>query len=312
VKKFLSLIIILSAVFAYAEDPEGVEFSIRFYDKTVYYTNSPVFIKAELDNDSADTYRFRIAESRVFNVDFDVRTLTNSALPHSREFSIQRNTNQPVFVREISLEPGEQYSFIEELSNFIEIDSSGVYVVRAHFFPELATDPSGAVLVSNPLSLTVRPDVRMPSISLTVEEETGEILQRSPLPPDEAVAYMLKARQKSQWQKFFLYLDVDSIMLRDPDKERRYKRLSEEEQIRMVEEFREDLTSERTDSDIIIIPDEFEIIQTKYTPQEATVDVIEKFVYSNFTEKKRYIYYLHRPEGIWMIYNYEVRNLGTE
>lgn len=311
-KRYFFLTILFITVFSYAEIPEGVGFSIRFYDKTLYYTGDPVFIKAELHNDSPETFRFRVAESRVFNIDFDVRTITNTQLPHSREFSIQRNSNQPVFVREIVLRPGEQYSFIEELSNFIDLDSSGVYIIRANFFPDLTTGSLHTTLTSNALSLTLRPDVRAPHISASVEDETGEILSQSPLPPDEVVSYMLTARQKSQWTKFFLYLDVANIMLRDPEKERRYTRVSEEERLRMVEDFRESLASETTDSDIIIIPDNFEILRTMYTPQEATVDVIEEFVYSNFIERKQYTYYLRRKEQVWMIYNYEVRNLGTE
>lgn len=311
-KKFFPLILFLAATFSYAEVPEGVDFSIRFYDKTIYYTDSPIFIKAELHNDSAETFRFSIAESRVFNIDFDVRTIANTSLPHSREFSIQRNSNQPVFVRDITLAPGEQYAFIEELSNFIDIDSSGAYVLRAHFYPDLTSGSGKTMLVSNPLSLTVRPDIGSSAIEAAIDEETGEILRRAPLPPDEVVRYMLTARQKSQWDKFFLYLDVTGIMLRDPEKERRYLRLPEEERVRMVEDFKQELSSERTDSDIIIIPDEFEVIRTMYTQQEGTVTVIEKFAYGNFTENKEFTYYLRRKEQVWMIYNYEVRNLGTE
>ncbi|MBN2051668.1 MAG: hypothetical protein JW760_14555 [Spirochaetales bacterium] len=311
-KKFFPILLILLACHVWGDVPSGVDFSIRFYDKTIYYTGSPVFIRAELNNDSPHTFRFRVADSRVFNLDFDVRSLTNSRLPYSRECIIQRNTNQPVFVREIVLEPGEQYSFIEELSNFIDLENTGAFVVRAHFYPDLTTSAGGEFLVSNPLQLTIRPDIGAPAIEAALDEQTGEILQKNPLPPDEVVDYMLTARQKSQWEKFFLYLDVTSLMLRDPEKERRYARMTEEERLRLVTDYKKELSSEITDNDIVIIPDEYEILQTSYTPQEGQVEVLQRFRYTGFTEVKRFTYYLQRKGRVWMIYNYEVRNLGTE
>jgi len=41
--------------------------------------------------------------------------------------------------------------------------------------------------------------------------------------------------------------------------------------------------------------------------------VLQKFRASvNFTELKRYTYYLTRKDGIWSVVNYSVVNLGTE
>ena len=66
------------------------------------------------------------------------------------------------------------------------------------------------------------------------------------------------------------------------------------------------------DEDILVIPQEFEILNTQYTPSQGTVTVIEKFAYPDYTEVKEYTYYLERRENIWLIVNYEVMNIGTE
>jgi hypothetical protein len=42
------------------------------------------------------------------------------------------------------------------------------------------------------------------------------------------------------------------------------------------------------------------------------VQVLEKFRQRDFTELKRYTYYLTRRDRIWLITGYETVNLGTE
>jgi len=137
-------------------------------------------------------------------------------------------------------------------------------------------------------------------------------LRKVSLPPDEVVAYTLHARQKSQWDSFFLYLDVESLLKNDPARRRRYLQLSQEDQMRMLEDYKQQLMNEQVDGDIIVIPEEFEVIKTEYTPEEATVQVIERFQYPGYVERKRYTYYLKKRDNVWFIYDYSVRNLGTE
>ncbi len=72
------------------------------------------------------------------------------------------------------------------------------------------------------------------------------------------------------------------------------------------------MSSEKIDEDILMIPTEFEILKTTYTPREAVVEVLQKFAQRGFKEVKRYTYYLYRKDDIWVIYNYETRNMGTE
>ena len=69
---------------------------------------------------------------------------------------------------------------------------------------------------------------------------------------------------------------------------------------------------ETADETILLIPDEYTIIKTDYTPEKGKVIAILKFQYPGYKEIKEYTYYLHRKDRIWYVYNYEVRNLGTE
>ena len=82
--------------------------------------------------------------------------------------------------------------------------------------------------------------------------------------------------------------------------------------IRLLEEFKKGLTQQVVDQDIVLIPQEFEIVKTEYTSREGSVRVIEKFRYPTYTEVKEYTYSLQKRDGIWYIVDYTVQNLRTE
>jgi hypothetical protein len=175
-------------------------------------------------------------------------------------------------------------------------------------------DASIPVLESNRLSLNLRPPV-IPGpggIPLAMDAETNALLVREPLAPDETVRYILNARMKEQWEKFFLYLDLEAMIARDGSRQRQWLAESEEGRMRMLARYRQDLQGAVQDGDISMIPMEFDIERTAYGAEEGTVVVLEKFKTGNYTERKRYTYYLRRKDNIWTVVDYSVLNLGTE
>jgi len=309
------LLLVLIAQESFSTDAEGVDFHIRFYEKRIYFlgdSEHPVSLEAILTNNSSQAFRFKMAENRMFNFDFEVTTPTNILLDHSQEFTRSRTANQPVLYREISLEPGEKYGVVVSLDEFIEVPKAGLYTVQALFYPELNLRGPGGTIRSNALTLNIRPAIVLEEQRAGIEAETGKLIQRQPLPPDEVVDYMLGARQKSQWEKFFLYLDLENLYLKNPGRAQSYRRMSEENRRAALDRYKEQLRSETVDVDILVIPVTYEIVQTSYTPFEGRVTVIEKFQYRDYVEVKRYTYSLERRDTIWVITDYEIVNLGTE
>lgn len=287
--------------------------TIRYYDKKVYYPESDIELKVTLSNQSPNSYLFRISENRAFSLSFEVRNLRNQLLPQAQKFTAQRNSNLPVLFKDISLEPEEEYSFRVNLKDFVQINEPGTYTLQALFYPRLYGNPKTETVASNVLTLVVRPSVAgLEAVKEQIDLQVGEFLKQTALPPDEVVKYVLTARQKSEWNKFFLYIDLESLYQRSPEGARRYKYLSEAERIETLKKFRQQLSETIVDEDILMIPSEFEILKTTYTPREAVVEVLAKFAQRGFKEVKRYTYYLYRKNDIWLIYNYETRNLGTE
>ncbi|MDR0759472.1 MAG: hypothetical protein LBF74_05105 [Treponema sp.] len=301
---------------AYQSRP-NIELTIRFFDKRIYYVaDSPIFVQVSITNKGPGTYRFKLADERAWSVDFNVRTVSNRAVDPAGVLIRRRAAAAQVYFREISVESGESFSFVEDLRDYADVRQSGVFVVQARIYPELYHTAALAdtPLESNRLSLNIRPPA-IPGpdgIPLDMDVETNALLVREKLPPDEVVAYTLRARQKSQWEKFFLYLDLEALVSRDGGRRRQWLAESEEGRRRMTARYRTELQNAVVDGDIATIPTEFQIERTSYGAEEGTVVALEKFKGGNYTEKKRYTYTLRRKDDIWTIVDYMVVNLGTE
>lgn len=295
---------------------ENMSVSIKYYDRTMYYPENPdtnpVFVHISIKNNSADTMRFKLADDRMFSVDFNCYNVKNLQLPQTAKAIRKRTTNQTVYFREISLETGEEYSFVENLKDYIEISEPSVYYVELKFYPELYKSKYLNV-VSNRLSLEIRPSPSAASSSvLPVKEKSAELLNPEEISPDKVVEQTIIARQKSLWDQYFLYLDVEAMLQRNASAKRKYVSSSAEERARMLKNYRADLMQSRIDNDIVAVPEKFEIERTVYSKVEGTVTVTEWFKYPNYREKKSYVYKVRQREGIWQIYDYTVTNLGTE
>jgi len=342
-KAFLFVMLIFLGLLPLSASQSDLSFSIRFFDKRIYYLEQdPILIQITLTNNGPAPFRFKLADERVFSVDFDVRTNSNRAVEAADILIRRRSRSQQVYFREVSIAAGESFSFVEDLRDYAAFTQSGAYVVQAWLFPELyqgtryfeatthfettthieagTINPgrtlaaTGRPLESNRLTLSIRPrQILGPDgIPLALDVETNAVLVRENLPPDEVVRYLLTARQRSQWERCFLYLDLEAMVSRDAYRRRQFNTESEEGRQRMIARYRQDLQNAIIDGDISLIPMDFSIERTVYTAQTGTVTTLQFFRVGNFVERKRFTWHLERKDGIWIIVDYSVVNLGTE
>ena len=304
------LIMILTALVAFAAAAQP-DVSIRFFDKRVYYTDSEIFLKITISNPSSEPYRFKLAEERMFSLAFEARTPSNRLLDANDTYKRTISSGSPVFYREISLEPGEEYSFVEDLRRYVRMDEAGVYRVRVLFHPELLR-PTSSPIYSQDLVVSVRPGVGIPSLAETLSVETGDILRAERVPPDEVIRRTLEARQKGRWNEFFLYLDLEALLSRNPEKKRIYDKESDDGRRRMLDRYREELEKEVVDNDIVVTPYWFDILETRYSASSGVVRVLEKFQYQQIRLIKEYTYQLQKRDDVWYVVGYSVLNKGTE
>jgi len=319
---FLAIITVLTLfakTSAFAESKsefDNAQVQIKFYDRTMYYpgmvNENPVYVQVSISNNGTETIRFKLADDRMFSLDFTAYTIRNSTLPDTEKLTEKRSTNQTVYFREISVEPGESYSFVENVKDYLQFKEPSIYYLELNFYPELYKSKFISK-TSNRLSLEIRPAPSAASSTvLPVESETASILKPQEISPDKVVEQTIIARQKSLWDQYFLYMDVEEMMLRSPDVNRKYRQASPAERNKMLKNYKADLMQSKIDHEIVAVPEKFEIQNTTYNATDGSVTVIEWFKYPNYKEKKRYVYKVRQRDGIWQIYNFTVTNLGTE
>ena len=321
-KRWIFTVLMIGA-FVFSAVAAEIDLSIRFYDKKVYHisgaSGEPIFVQVTVTNRTPTPFRFKLADERIFTVDFDIRNLANQSLEPSDYLLRKRSESRNVFFREVAIEPGESFSFVEDIRNYANLRNAGSFVVQARIFPELfretaVTSPRGEPMVSNRLNLNLRP-AALPGpdgIPFQMDVETGAVLVRDKLPPDEVIAYMLNARIKSQWERFFLYMDLEAMITNDAVRRRSWLNESEEGRLRMMAKYQEDLRNSIADQDIALIPSDFRIENTSHNGENATVVVTSWFQTGRITERRRYTYNLRRRDDIWTLQNYTVVRLGTE
>lgn len=293
--------------------PSPVSLQLRFSNQTLYYPDTPVLLQVSLRNLSAEVYRFRAADIRPFNLRFEVQNLSRlgQMLPAAETFNEQRFNNQPVFFRELSLQPGEEFSFVVDLKEYVQLGEPGLYTLKARFFPELA-HRSQLSLVSNTVNLSVRPPLAgVNEYQARVDAQRGELLARQGLKPDEVVDWTLKARQAQHSERFFLYLDLESLYLKDPLNQAGWRRLSAAEREAALRGFRDRLWSTR-DEAISLVPNRFLIENTQYTAADGQVSARLWFDEGDFFQIRRYTFLLKKRDGFWAIDDYVTQNLERE
>ncbi len=294
-----------------------ISVSVRFYNKTMYYPGSavdnPVYVHVTVKNTGSETLRFKLADDRTFSVDFNVFTAKNAKLAQTDTLIRKRTTLQTVYFREISLECGEEYAFTENLKDYVVVSDPSVYYAEVVFYPELYKSRAISAVTSNRLTLEVRPSPSAAASSaIPVAPVTAQLLQPEAISPDKVVEQTIIARQRSLWDQFFLYMDVEQMLLRDAVRSRKYRAASAADRSRMLDNYKTDLMQARVDMNIVSIPEKYTIDKTVYSQTEGTVTTTQWFKYDTYREKKRYVYYVRQRDGIWQIYDYTVENLGTE
>lgn len=299
--------------------------TIKLYDKQIYTLGSEIFIHTTIKNDTTETISFSLADDRIHNIKFDVKTPQNiNVLPSF--YSIKHlTTAHPIYYKKIALSANEEFSFVTLLNDFIDFREAGKYFIRAYFYLDFHNPD--IVIESNEISLVIA-QLERPQKKEVITIEEPDILTRTLTNPEDVIKYMIKARQdsakevliselklppgeiaslqKKHWDRFFLYLDIESLYLKNNKRKAKYLRLSEFDRSIKLDEYKEKLIEADEDREIILIPSNFEITKTIVANDNASVRVVQTFTYPTFVEKKVFVYYLKKDGSSWEIYNYEV------
>ncbi|MBR1615578.1 MAG: hypothetical protein IJ673_08855, partial [Treponema sp.] len=183
----------LFAQFATAEQQSSQDFSkaavvIKTFDRTMYYpntaSNNPINVTVSITNNGSDTLRFKLADERMFSLDFSANDIKNTKVKPPQYLTERRSSKNSIYYRDITIESGETYSFVENVKNYIDFETPSIYYLQLDFYPDLYKSKN-VKITSNRLSLDIRPAPIVSTASaLPVENETESVLKPEAISPD--------------------------------------------------------------------------------------------------------------------------------
>lgn len=317
-KLFFILLVFFVYFFAFSEEyynsdtnGESLLMKIELVTPKIFRQNEDVFIDVKLFNRSESPVSTLISDDKKYCFDFQIYSMQNQPLEHKEEYIVSFHKVKAIFKTKINIDPYEGYTYRARLNDYFNLDITGQYYIKGIYYPELKTSNSkSASISSNRLALNVRPqdiDDKYVVERKFVEEEKR--LNAEKKSPDEVIKYMLEARMKNEWEKYFLYLDLDKLILGNNKFKDSYLKKDVERQKEIISRYKEYLKKD-TIEDISFLPHGFEIIKTEYSQGKGKVDAIVDFKYIDYIERKYYTFFLNKKGDVWYVYDYEVMNYG--
>jgi len=311
------LALFLLAAFADAQTlrpgPGTLQASVRLDDVRPYYPDSEVPILVTLSNTGSDPILLHMAEQRPWNIRFFSVMQTGTALPGERQESdayLAHQGQREILIQPLVLNPGESFSFRADLKQWLQLNQPGLYEVYGLF----ASDPrrQDTVNRTNRLTLMIRPPEDAPrqaeqAAMMRMEAARVEHLNRAALSPDAVIRSFLTARKEGREAAYFLYVNLEEIFRKDPVRNNLFRRSSQANRERLLQEFRTRLWTQ--DPELVRIPTGWEIEKTEYDSRTAQVRALLWYNEVDFSARRRFVFILSRSDQFWEITDYYVEVL---
>ncbi|MCX8058603.1 MAG: hypothetical protein N3A58_04220 [Spirochaetes bacterium] len=273
---------------------------IKFSNEQIYYLGKPIVLKIEIINKSYNNYFLQIANDISYNFNFIIISSDGEQIEYKEDYILKKRSIDKVFTKEIMLSPNEAYSVEIDVNQWFDFKKEGMYFIQGVFYPYI--DSNERIISQNILKLNLKPKLEGETqIVKKVFQTEVERLKLKEIPPYKILELHLKARQRRDWNEFFLYIDFDSFIMNYPSYRDKYKYASESSRLNIIEDFKNYLISTFY-NDLLY----FEIRKVLIEIDRCKIDTYLEFSYKNYIEKYQAEYYLRLKDQIWLIIGYEI------
>jgi hypothetical protein len=289
----------------------GIIMNIELYNPRIYKQNDEIIIEVNLINKSDKNLSCFVTDDKKYCFDFKLISMSNQEIEHSKDYITSFHRVQTVFKSLISLNPNEGYNYKIRLNDYFDLNVTGQYYLKGLYYPDLIEIDSASVnaVTSNQISINLRPsDIQDTNIAELKSVEEEKYLSAEKKSPDEVIKYMLDSRMKKEWNKYFLYLDLEALIKKNSKFNTNFNKSDSEKQKEILAQYKKYLQKDTID-DISFLPHSYKILKTEYAQGKGQVDVNIEFKYLEYVESKYYTFFLKQRDNIWYVYDYEVVNI---
>lgn len=316
------LFLILNTGFISAESKrtvrgdERVNTTIRYTDVTIeldrtrFDQGQPIHLKFKVTNTGYRASRYYPFEPFYQTYQFQILDEKAHELQpnhiHSISTDMDSNRNRIVNLagqrtKEIILHPGESFEKTIDLTGIYDLSSHGQYRIVGYFFPDARKNVF--IRSSNTVRIHIDRDNARPAFTSQDSVDSAE----EGIAPEEAVYLFLSAELRRNWKNYLKYLDLPRYITSYERFAGQYARGDERTRVRVIDQFRNYLTSEPTDR-----LKQFKVMSVTRQKElnRATVIVEAKRATGNYSVIYEYTYTLEKARGFWKIIGVVARVAG--
>jgi hypothetical protein len=190
----------------------GLNVSITLFEKRIYTVDDDIMIQVTLRNRGQEAITLNLADDRNFNLSMDLQKIQMDMMnpdPAAANRQIVQPLT-PIIYRHITILPGEDLSFTENLEDYVSYDDPGLYRLRVRFYPMLNIKHDTTFVPSNEIVFHIQPNTISDRERALQEnaEVVEEFRRQQSFGPDEVVEYLIESKMMQNQEKFLLYLEA--------------------------------------------------------------------------------------------------------
>lgn len=211
-------------------------------------------------------------------------------------------------LKETRLYPDEILKVKIDLQEYFEFKKPGRYKIEVEFNPFPYQDNDRYLLISHPVYLQLDKS-RIQRDYDDIVEKLRSIEEAKSYSPDGTIQFMLEAYQRKDWNDYFLYQNLRTILLQYEPFKSRFMRSSENRREKIIEEFKNWMINQKNKE-----LENYQILEFNQSNVENKSYVKCKIKYRKPAEFNTYYYqYTLHKEGIkWIVDDVEVLSYSKE
>ena len=312
---FIFILCLSSQEVSYELSPDLI-MKIELGNPKIYKEGDNIYLNVMLLNKSNNVQSTYIAEDKRHSFDFSIVTMKNQEIEYKKEYVTYFYRVQNIYMSKISLMEKEGYLYKILLNDYYDLNMTGQFYVTGYYYPNLKVNNNrDNAISSNQLVINIRDrnfDDRYFVNTVEIDDSNGSPVETlKKIPPDDVIDYMLTARMQRNWDRYFLYMNMDELIKTNNIFGRDFGKKNLEQQRELIKNYKEYLKKDNI-NDINFLPHKFDIVKTTYSQSEAKVEVKVQFKTLDYIEERYYTFSLHKKGEHWFVYSYEVMEMGVK
>lgn len=320
-KNILSYILIIFCFITYinAQDNRLLiqDLDLKAYislDREEYRIGDDIYLNVEIINQSSEPVKFYTSPYKLNNIKIYILNLQQGDILEEKYSEIiKRNElkkDKPELFQfqEKTLYPDEVLKFRINLPEYFKFTDNGRYKIKIEFDPFANTTSAHKIHISNPLFLILKKRQSDETLDEIIQE-LKKFEEKKRYTPEGTIEFMLNSYKKGEWDGYFLYQDLDKLILQYDRFRDRYIKASKVMKKKIIDEFKTWLINRKNRKiDYFEILDVFHSYKDKKSVVKCKVKYKAPALYKTFI----YNYQLKQQAHKWIVKNVDVLTYSKE